>query len=127
MRPMKRSVLLITLALAGCASAPGQARPTAALGQVAVVEGIRVRPLAIIEDSRCPTNVVCVWAGRIIVRTEIRAGGRRAIHNLELGKPQPIAGGTLTLTAAEPGTLAGTKVPPRAYRFTFSFGDRWSE
>lgn len=124
---MKRAASLVALTLAACATTPGQARPTARLGQVATVDGVRVRPLAIIEDSRCPINAVCVWAGRIIVRTEIRAGGRRDIHNLELGKPQPIAGGTLTLSAAEPGTSAGTKVQPRAYRFTFSFGDLWAE
>lgn len=124
---MKRAALLIALMLAGCASAPGLARPTAAIGQLAIVEGLRVRPLAIIEDSRCPINVVCVWAGRIIVRTEIRGSATRETRDLELGKPQPIAGGTLALTAVEPGTLAGNKVPPSAYRFTFSFGGRWAE
>jgi hypothetical protein len=124
---MKRAVLPLALALAGCASVPGPARPTAALGQVAVVDGVRVRPLAIIEDSRCPINVVCVWAGRIVVRTEIRGSGVPETRDLELGKLQPIAGGTLTLTAAEPAPLAGTRIPPSAYRFTYSFGDRWSE
>lgn len=121
MRPMKRAALFVALALAGCASAPSQARPTAALGQVAIVEGIRVRPISVIEDSRCPINVVCVWAGRIVVRTEIRTGGLRETGNFELGKPLPIGGGTLTLGSVEPSKIATAEADPRAYRFTFRF------
>ncbi len=118
---MKRAALLLAIALAACATTPGQARPTARLGQVATVDGIRVRPLSVVEDSRCPVNAMCVWAGRLIVRTEVRAGGRRVIRNLELGKSQTIAGGTLTLSSVEPGKVAGVEADPRSYRFTFRF------
>lgn len=118
---MKRAALPFAFALAACATMPSQARPTVGLGQVATVDGIRVRPLSIIEDSRCPINAVCVWAGRIVVRTEVRASARREIHSLELGKPLPIDGGTLTLTEVEPSQLAGSETEPRAYRFTFRY------
>lgn len=114
-------VLLVAMALAGCATMPSQAKPIAALGQVATVDDIRVRPLSVVEDSRCPINVVCVWAGRIIVRTEIRAGGRRETRDLELGKALPIAGGVVTLSSVEPSKVAGAEPSPRAYRFTFRF------
>ena len=118
---MKRAALLLVLTLAACATAPSQARPTARLGEVAAVNGVRVRPLSIVEDSRCPINALCVWAGRIVVRTEVRASGRRQILNLELGEPQPITGGTLTLSAVEPSKIAEAETTPRAYRFTFRF------
>ena len=118
---MKRAALLIALTLAACATTPSQARPTARLGQVATIGNVRIRPLAVIEDSRCPINALCVWAGRLVVRADIRAGGRRQIVSLELGKPQQIAGGTLILTAAEPSKMAGTDTERRAYRFTFRF------
>jgi hypothetical protein len=33
------------------------------VGQTIVVEGIRVRFAGVESDSRCPSDVVCVWAG----------------------------------------------------------------
>src|SRR5688572_17429423 len=118
---MTRAALLISLTLAACATTPSQARPTARLGEVATIDGVRVRPLSIIEDSRCPINALCVWAGRIVVRTEVRARGRRQILDLELGKPQPTAGGTLKLSSVAPSKVAGVETDRRAYRFTFRF------
>ena len=119
---MKAALPLFALALAACATVPpASAGPTAALGQQAYVDGLRVRPLAVIEDSRCPMNVQCVWAGRIIVRSEVTGGSWQQVRDLELGKPIQIADGQLTLVAAEPGTMAGVKTNPQAYRFTYAF------
>ena len=41
--------------------------------------------------------------------------------DLELGKPQQVADGALTLIAVAPGTIPGAKIDPRSYRFTFDF------
>lgn len=86
-----------------------------------MVDGLRVLPLMVVEDSRCPVDVVCVWAGRLIVRTEVRRRGLDETLDLELGKPQAVAGGHLTLVAVEPGKVAGTETDSGAYRFTFAF------
>ena len=115
---MKRALpVLAALALAGCVTPGTSASPR--LGEVGLVNGFRVRPLRVVEDSRCPINARCIWAGRIIVRTEIRDGAARELRNLELGRPQPVFGGTIALVSAEPGKLAGAPTDPRAYRFTF--------
>ena len=119
---MKRFLALMAIALAACATAPQVSEsPTAGLGQVAYVNGLKVRPLSVAEDSRCPINAVCVWAGRIVVRTEIRGGSWRQVRDLELGKPQQIADGALTLVAIVPAKIAGADADRRAYRFTFDF------
>ena len=119
-----KAVALLALALAGCATIPpAPAGPTAGIGQQAVVAGIRIRPLAIVEDSRCPVNVQCVWAGRLVILAEVdfNGGSETFRGNLTLGQPFTYGAETVTLVAAAPPKLAGTTTDPRAYRFTFAF------
>jgi hypothetical protein len=119
---MKAAIALITLALAGCATIPpASAGPTAALGEVAYSNGLKVRPLQVLEDSRCPINAVCVWAGRLIVRSEVIGGNWRQMRDIEMGQAQQIADGALTLVSIQPSKQAGAEIDPRAYRFTFDF------
>ena len=120
---MKRALPLLAFALAGCATlAPASPGPTAALGQRAEVDGVRIRPLAIVEDSRCPMNARCVWAGRLIVQVEIEfnGGSEEFRGNLTLGEPLALGRETVTLVGAAPEKLAGAQTPARAYRFTFA-------
>lgn len=120
---MKRFALaLLPLALAACVTVPtASASPTATFGQAAMVGPLRVTPLKVLEDSRCPINARCVWAGRLILRTFIRGPNIRETRDLTLGEPQPIAGGRLSLVAAEPGKMAGAEGNLPANRFTFEF------
>lgn len=119
---MKAPILLACVALTACATIPpAEAGPTAAIGQIAYTNGIRVRPLSVVEDSRCPANVQCVWAGRLVVRSEVIGGSWRETRDLELGKPQQIADGTLALVSVEPSKQADVPIDPRAYRFTYDF------
>ena len=37
-------------------------------------EDLTVEFLAVVEDSRCPKNVTCVWTGRAVVRARITYG-----------------------------------------------------
>ena len=119
--------LLAALALSGCATPPINEGPIprdgemVRLGQAARAGPLVVTPRAVIEDSRCPANVQCVWAGRIVVRTDVSAGMARDVLDLELGRPTPVGGGELMMTSAEPGKFAGTATDPRAYRFIFRF------
>jgi len=120
---MKRISLLFLLALAACATMPppASAGPTAGIGQVAAVESIRVRPLALLEDSRCPASVRCVWAGRVRIRAEIMSRSGREVREMTSDKPVAVAGGTLMLVDVEPSKVAPVATDPRAYRFTFRF------
>ena len=121
---MKAVLLLSTFALIGCASfMAAEIGPTAALGQIAETNGLRVRPVQIIEDSRCPTDVQCVWAGRVRLLTEIelRGGSELLKTTLTLGEPAQVADGALTLVAVAPQKTAKSGTEPGAYRFTFDF------
>ena len=119
---MKPLLTLAAFALASCATVPpAQVEGPVALGQTAYTNGLYVRPMAIVEDNRCPINVMCVWAGRVVVRSEVRGGSWRRTLDLELAKPQPVADGAITLIAAQPPKMADTRIDPRSYRFTFDF------
>jgi hypothetical protein len=116
--------LLATLALAGCATLPahpsdGIAR--AKLGQRVYVDGPYVTPLAVLEDSRCPMNARCVWAGRVRLSVKIELGSRSETREIGSDKPIQVADGTLALVEVQPDKLAGKETKRRKYRFGFTF------
>ena len=73
-----------------------------------------VRPVKILEDSRCPIEVTCVWRGRL--RIEVTIGGTRSPRTLFLedGKAVPFAGGSLMLVGTRPAKRADGP-PPRNF------------
>lgn len=115
--------LATMLLLAGCATT-GTATPVegpVALGQTAYVGGPTVRPVALVEDSRCPTDVACVWAGRLVVRVVVTTGRGTRTLDLTQGMPVPVADGTLELLSAMPDRRTQAPIDPGDYRFTFAF------
>ena len=118
---MKLLIPFAALSVAACATVPPvMIGPTAGLAQTATVNGIRIRPLQVVEDSRCPANVQCVWAGRLIVRARMNGQGWTQIRDFELGVFQAVDRYRITLVAAEPQKTSPGKIDPQVYRFTFS-------
>lgn len=119
------ALLLPVLWLAACATTPpvvpeGPAR----LGQGVRVGGPVVRPLKVVEDSRCPANARCVWAGRVVLRASVTGGKWRRTVDLTLGDAGVhMADGMLRLVSVTPEKMAGAGqgFPPSAYRFGFEF------
>lgn len=115
----------MALSLAGCAAnGPLASRPIEGpvrLGEIAAVDGPRVRPDRVIEDSRCPADVQCIHAGRLIVRATVLGGGWSKQIDLTLGIPVPVADGMVTLVDATPVPINGESAAPSAARFTFTF------
>lgn len=91
------------------------------LGQTAYYDGPRVRPDRVIEDSRCPVNVRCVWAGRVVLRATVFGGGWTKQVDLTLGDPLAIADGALTLTSVSPEKTTDKHLKMHDYRFAFAF------
>ena len=114
--------LALAAALAACVTAqPVEAVPSTRLGETVQIGGIGIRPLSVVEDSRCPANADCVWEGRIVVRTEVHGGGATSTHDLILGEQVAVARGRLALVAAEPQRNVREAIRPEAYRFAFAF------
>jgi hypothetical protein len=123
---------IAALSLGACATYPsgpivdgGPVRQDgmAMLGQPTRVGALVATPQVLVEDSRCPMNVRCVWAGRVVVTTRIDGAGWRETVNLTLSQPYATHGTSITLVSASPEKMAGTTVPPQAYTFAFQGGD----
>ena len=119
--------LFAAFALAACASlptaAPVRSDGLARIGEATRIGALVVTPRSVLEDSRCPINARCIWAGRVIVRTEIAGAGWRETLNLTLGERVATHGTTLGLTSVEPGKMAGAQpTPPQPLVLGFEGG-----
>ena len=113
------------LALAACATlpaAPVRSDGLAHLGEATRVGTLVVTPRAVVEDSRCPINARCVWAGRLVLSTLVVGQGWAETRNLTLGERTPLRGTTIALTSAEPGKMAGAEAPASPLLFGFEGG-----
>jgi hypothetical protein len=111
------------LMLSGCATTaePKSDGINVALGQTANVGGPRIKPVALLEDSRCPINARCIWVGRVRLKVLwIKPSGDEDVE-LVLGEPKPMADGAITLTAVTPEKVTTRENKPGDYRFTFAF------
>jgi membrane-bound inhibitor of C-type lysozyme len=79
-----------------------------------------VTPLEIIEDSRCPQGVQCVWAGTVKLKVNVtNKSGVSTQDTLTLGEPKTIAGVVVTLTSVMPTKTTKT-LKLSDYTFKFS-------
>jgi hypothetical protein len=84
-------MIIAGLVIAGCGSGSGTVAPgeefSLKIGESAAIRGedLEVTFLEVVEDSRCPKNVQCIWAGRAVSLVKIKTGGSE--ENLELTQP----------------------------------------
>lgn len=99
-----------------------QERFTVGVGEIAEIqdESVRVRLDSVPEDSRCPQNAVCIWAGNARVRLTLTKSGAQQ-QQLELNttsepKAASYLGYRVQLVELTPYPLAGEATKPSAYR-----------
>lgn len=118
--------LAAAFALSACATtrdpAPLADASDVALDERAYADGPIVQPVAVLEDSRCPMNARCIWAGRVRVQMLwIRGNGERQPFEVTLGEATPLADGSITLESVRPDRMANVELKPEDYRFAFRF------
>jgi hypothetical protein len=96
---------------------------TLAPGDEAQLAGLRVAFLGVENDSRCATDVVCVWQGNAEVRITLGIApspDSTYVLNTSEGLPSVALGGyRVTLLALEPAPLSTVRIAPSAYRASF--------
>lgn len=107
------------------ASNHGFGMATLRLNEVATFpNGLAMRPIAVLEDSRCPENARCVWAGQVRVSVRITSGMGLSEQVLTLGDTVTTEAEEISLVGVSPGTLAGREIADADYRLTFEVKER---
>jgi hypothetical protein len=91
------------------------------IGQTANIEGEKlvIKFKAVLEDSRCPINVVCVWAGNGKVEFEILDidGQNKTVtlNTEEEPRVRTLKGHSLKLISLNPPRIDGVSISPGDY------------
>lgn len=95
---------------------------TLKLGETQTVNGLSVKAWAVLEDSRCPTDVQCVWAGMVRIALHVSgtgaAAGQSASVELEPGQSKSALGKQVALDAVTPHPISTKKIQDDEYRLS---------
>lgn len=89
------------------------------IGETKALQGIEIKPTRIIEDSRCPLDVQCIWAGQLVVEVLLKSGTRFQTIQMKTGVGRVYSGKTIVLSSALPLKKAGEEIKKEEYVLTF--------
>ncbi len=119
------SALVFVCALMGVLTGPGdtvvptQIKVKIGEEQRLKTAGLKIRFASVVEDSRCPKNVNCVWAGNGRVLIEIERRGKKS-SSVELNtnlEPKAVTsyGYEIKLLQLDPYPVANETIPRNKY------------
>ena len=125
---MRHLLRTIATGMAAVATMAAASAGCVALGESQqLAPHVAITPLRVVEDSRCPPDVMCIQAGRLVVEAELRHRDDRQRIVLALGEQMRVKGGMLTFAYATPpaNTRArgadGGVAPAPPPRFGYSY------
>ena len=123
---MRTLILALTVIISLVAIAPAQSSQKLTLRQnqekTAPRTAIKIKFLSVVEDSRCPEGVNCIWAGVAKIKLQLRKNGKTGEFELntnQLDKSITFEGYEIKLAALTPYPKSGTAIKPAAYSATF--------
>lgn len=99
-------------------------RVETALDDGATALDVTVTPRELLEDSRCPIGVQCIWAGQVRVRAQIDSGLGTAHEEFTVGRTITTEAEAVTLVEVSPTPREGTEIGKSDYRFIFEIEKR---
>ncbi len=97
---------------------------TARIGQEVSALGVRITPLKVLEDSRCPIDVQCIQAGTVRLQANLVSGLGTAQQEFKLGQMVTTETEEVRLADVQPAPKAGVKIASADYVFTFTVTKR---
>lgn len=86
--------------------------------------GESVKPIELIEDSRCPEDVTCIQAGTVRVRVELASAMGTSTHVFALGEAVTTESQTITLIEVFPKKNTTKELSDDDYTFIFKVEKR---
>lgn len=80
-----------------------------------------VTPREVVEDSRCPVDVVCIQAGTVRVRVHIVKDGEESEVVFRVGETRTVGEWRVTLAEVLPEARSTREILPEEYHFVFTF------
>ena len=90
-------------------------------------KGIKIKFVDLIEDSRCPPDTTCVWAGNAKISVQLSKNGKKKILEMNSGmspKTVQFEGYDITLTKLTPAPASNIRIRKDGYVATFSLVKR---
>jgi hypothetical protein len=128
--------LLLIATLAGCGSAGAPAPRAASLNQEVQLapqeqvayeqQGLTVEFVRVAEDSRCPSDTTCVWAGEVKVQVATRIKPAESVqqHEIKAGEGADVGAFRVLVVGVQPEKLATREIPQEEYRVTLKVEQR---
>jgi hypothetical protein len=134
---------LALILLAGCSGTPAEVGPDADAGRTIPQEdgtftlgvgdwaelpdaGLEIRLIEVADDSRCPVDVTCVWAGDAVTAIEVVHAGVEYAFGLHVNPGEAtgpgqveVAGYRIELESLAPAPKSGLPIPQAEYRAGF--------
>lgn len=99
----------------------GPKQVTIRIGETAVVNHLEITFTRVLEDSRCPVDVTCVWEGNAKVELEVGVVNSDAptiqlvLNTATEPRYGDAYGQRITLTAVRPDPVSTAPIPPETY------------
>lgn len=103
--------------------APAVKGNEARIGGTVIIDGVKITPLEVIEDSRCAVDTTCVWAGTVKIKAKIERDGQVEEKVLTLSAvEQPMRAGNANVLFKDvkPVKISGQTIKNSDYIFSFS-------
>lgn len=89
------------------------------IGQTDEAFDIQIRPLSVLNDSRCPSDVTCIQAGTVEVETEMQTRMGNNTQTFTLGQVVTTEMAEITLVRVDPVPNSETTITNSEYVFHF--------
>lgn len=124
--PCQPSAELCTTVCALTCEKNGEERGTLTLspGEKGTVGGIALSFEKVIQDSRCPIDVVCIRAGDVTTRISLSSPNEQKQIDLSSEKEELFGAYTIAIESVSPSPSASTPIFEREYEVMFSIENR---